>query len=95
MLGRAMGFTDPAFHETEEEMMARALDFPDNPYLNGVTLDKLKEHRYVKLDMTPLETYLDRLPTPSGRIELYSRSWRKQVFRLFRPTFRSRKVMTV
>ena len=72
MLGRAMGFTDPAFHETEEEMMARALDFPDNPYLNGVTLDKLKEHRYVKLDMTPLETYLDRLPTPSGRIELYS-----------------------
>jgi anaerobic selenocysteine-containing dehydrogenase len=72
LLGRAMGFTDQAFHETEEEMMARALDFPDNPYLNGVTLDKLKEHRYVKLDMTPLETYLDRLPTPSGRIELYS-----------------------
>ena len=26
----------------------------------------------MKLDMTPLDTYLDRLPTPSGRIELYS-----------------------
>ncbi|ANY73983.1 oxidoreductase [Paenibacillus ihbetae] len=72
LLGRAMGFEEEAFRESEEEMIARALDYPDNPYLNGVTLDRLKAERHVKLDMTPLESFLDRLPTPSGRIELYS-----------------------
>ncbi|MEK4115988.1 molybdopterin oxidoreductase family protein [Paenibacillus sp. FSL W8-0919] len=72
LLGRAMGFEEEAFRESEEEMIARALDNPDNPYLNGVTLDRLKAERHVKLDMTPLESFLDRLPTPSGRIELYS-----------------------
>ncbi|MFF3922166.1 molybdopterin-containing oxidoreductase family protein [Paenibacillus lactis] len=72
LLGRAMGFEEGAFRESEEEMIARALDYPDNPYLNGVTLDRLKAERHVKLDMTPLESFLDRLPTASGRIELYS-----------------------
>jgi anaerobic selenocysteine-containing dehydrogenase len=72
LLGRAMGFEEEAFRESEEEMIARALDNPDNPYLNGVTLNRLKAERHVKLDMTPLESFLDRLPTPSGRIELYS-----------------------
>lgn len=72
LLGRAMGFEEEAFRESEEEMIARALDYPDNPFLNGVTLDRLKAERHVKLDMAPLESFLDRLPTPSGRIELYS-----------------------
>lgn len=72
MLGRAMGLDEEAFMETEEEMIARALNYPENPYLNGVTLPALKEQRFVKLDMTPQASYLDRLPTPSGKIELYS-----------------------
>ncbi|MFU1795871.1 molybdopterin-containing oxidoreductase family protein [Paenibacillus azoreducens] len=72
MLGRAMGLDVEAFMETEEEMIARALNYPENPYLNGVTLPALKEQRFVKLDMTPQASYLDRLPTPSGKIELYS-----------------------
>ncbi|WP_082112413.1 molybdopterin-containing oxidoreductase family protein [Paenibacillus sp. DMB20] len=77
LLGRAMGFNDAAFSETEEDMIARALDHPANPYLNGVTLSGLKEFRYVKLDMTPYASYLDNLPTPSGRIELYSAALEK------------------
>lgn len=72
LLGKAMGFSEAAFSETEEEMIARALDYPDNPYLDGVTLSALKEHRHVKLNLTPYASYLDHLPTPSGRIELYS-----------------------
>lgn len=72
LLGRAMGFNEAAFSESEEDMIARALDHPDNPYLNGVTLRGLKEHRHVKLDMTPYDSYLNNLPTASGRIELYS-----------------------
>lgn len=72
LLGQAMGFNEAAFRESEEDMIARALDYPDNPYLNGVTLNALKEQRYVKLDMSPYAAYLDNLPTTSGRIELYS-----------------------
>ncbi|WP_082423274.1 molybdopterin-containing oxidoreductase family protein [Paenibacillus dakarensis] len=72
LLGQAMGFNEAAFTESEEDMIARALDYPDNPYLNGVTLSALKENRHVKLDMSPYASYLDHLPTASGKIELYS-----------------------
>ncbi|MNW38660.1 Dimethyl sulfoxide reductase DmsA precursor [compost metagenome] len=72
LLGRAMGFDEAAFTESEEDMIAGALDNPTNPYLNGVTLEALKKSPFVKLDMTPKATYLDRLTTPSGKIELYS-----------------------
>ncbi|MBO2944721.1 molybdopterin oxidoreductase family protein [Paenibacillus sp. F411] len=71
-LGRAMGFEDPAFNESEQDMITKGLEYPHNPYLNGVTWDGLKEHRRVKLDMTPYETFLEQLPTVSGKIELYS-----------------------
>ncbi|WP_410512677.1 molybdopterin oxidoreductase family protein [Paenibacillus sp. BR2-3] len=74
LLGQAMGFDEEAFSQTEEEMIREALDYPRNPYLNGVTLERLQEERHVKLDMTPKETFLDNLPTPSGKIELYSKS---------------------
>ncbi|MEC0184842.1 molybdopterin oxidoreductase family protein [Paenibacillus peoriae] len=72
LLGRAMGFDEAAFTESEEDMIVGALDNPTNPYLNGVTLEALKESPFVKLDMTPKAAYLDRLTTPSGKIELYS-----------------------
>ncbi|MEC0238095.1 molybdopterin oxidoreductase family protein [Paenibacillus kribbensis] len=72
LLGRAMGFDEAAFTESEEDMIGGALDNPTNPYLNGVTLEALKESPFVKLDMTPKAAYLDRLTTPSGKIELYS-----------------------
>lgn len=48
-----MGFDEAAFTESEEEMIAGALDNPTNPYLNGVTLEALKKSPFVKLDMTP------------------------------------------
>ncbi|WP_226002580.1 molybdopterin-dependent oxidoreductase [Paenibacillus sp. BJ-4] len=72
LLGRAMGFDEAAFTESEEEMIAGALDNPTNPYLKGVTLEALQASPFVKLDMTPKAAYLDRLTTPSGKIELYS-----------------------
>lgn len=72
LLAAAMGFDDDAFRDTEDDMIRQALDFRHNPYLEGVTLEKLKEERAVKLNMGPQKTWLDRLPTPSGKIELYS-----------------------
>lgn len=72
LLGQAMGYDPAIFGETPEQMIEDALQGTGNPYMNGVTLEGLKEHRFVKLDMTPHATYLDQLPTPSGKIELYS-----------------------
>ncbi|RCX19173.1 anaerobic selenocysteine-containing dehydrogenase [Fontibacillus phaseoli] len=72
LLAEAMGFEEEAFRDTEEDMIRQALDFSENPYLDGITLEGLKEHRMVKLDMRHQKHYLDTLSTPSGKIELYS-----------------------
>lgn len=39
-----------------------------------MTLEALQEQRFVKLDMSAQSEYLDRLNTPSGKIELYSQA---------------------
>lgn len=72
LLAEAMGFEEEAFRDTEEDMIRQGLNYPDNPYLNGITLEGLKEHRFLKLDMSHKREYLERLTTPSGKIELYS-----------------------
>lgn len=72
LLAQAMGFEDEAFREPEATVVRAALDNPDNPYLKGVTLERLQAERFVELDMSPKASYLKRLKTPSGKIELYS-----------------------
>ncbi|MGG2994491.1 molybdopterin oxidoreductase family protein [Paenibacillus macerans] len=72
LLAAAMGFEEEAFRDSEEDMIRQALQFPHNPYLQGVTLEKLQEQRLVKLNMEHQKDYLDNLKTPSGKIELYS-----------------------
>ncbi|GJM75159.1 hypothetical protein HMSSN036_73750 [Paenibacillus macerans] len=72
LLAAAMGFEEEAFRDSEEDMIRQALQFPHNPYLQGVTLEKLQEQRFVKLNMEHQKDYLDNLKTPSGKIELYS-----------------------
>jgi anaerobic selenocysteine-containing dehydrogenase len=74
LLGQAMGFDPEIFGQSAHDMIREALDYPRNPYLNGVTLERLIEERHVKLDMRPKESYLDHLSTSSGKIELYSRT---------------------
>ncbi|MFK0524911.1 molybdopterin-dependent oxidoreductase [Paenibacillus illinoisensis] len=72
LLGQAMGYDPEIFGETPEKMIADALADTGNPYMNGVTLEALQEHRFVKLDMSSHDSFLEQLPTPSGKIELYS-----------------------
>lgn len=72
LLGQAMGYDPEIFGETPEQMIADALAGTGNPYMNGVTLEALQEHRFVKLDMSSHDSFLEQLPTPSGKIELYS-----------------------
>jgi anaerobic selenocysteine-containing dehydrogenase len=70
LLAREMDFHDPAFEETEAEMIARSLDNPSNPYLEGMSYEALVEQQYMKAKVKPL--FPGILPTPSGKIELYS-----------------------
>ncbi|WP_284036389.1 molybdopterin oxidoreductase family protein [Neobacillus sp. 114] len=70
LLAERMGFTETAFTETEAEMITCALDNPRNPYMGNVNYEVLAERHYVKADVKPL--FPGRLPTPSGKIELYS-----------------------
>jgi len=77
-LAKAFGFDEPAFDETEEEMIRQALDNPANPYLRGVTWEGLRESGWAKLNMEGESPFLQPLPTPSGKIELYSTAMEEQ-----------------
>ncbi|MFZ7942081.1 molybdopterin-containing oxidoreductase family protein [Neobacillus sp. 19] len=71
LLANGMGFGDEAaFTETETAMIASALNHPQNPYLEGIDYDALSEQHYLKAKVKPL--FPGTLPTPSGKIELYS-----------------------
>ncbi|MFC5528756.1 molybdopterin-containing oxidoreductase family protein [Cohnella yongneupensis] len=71
-LGLRMGFESELFDITEEQMIREALDNPDNPSLDGVTYEKLKERGWMKLKPVGPAAGQGGLPTPSGKIELYS-----------------------
>ncbi|MEY9865113.1 anaerobic selenocysteine-containing dehydrogenase [Peribacillus sp. B2I2] len=70
LLADGMGFEEQAFKDSEEDMIRQALDFPDNPHLEGITYDSLSRNQFVKAKMHRM--FPGKLPTPSGKIELYS-----------------------
>ncbi|GMK40337.1 putative oxidoreductase YoaE [Paenibacillus sp. CCS19] len=70
LLAEGMGYEDEMFKDTEAEMIAQALDFPANPYLSSIDYEKLERHQFVKAAVT--SDFIRNLPTPSGKIELYS-----------------------
>jgi anaerobic selenocysteine-containing dehydrogenase len=53
LLAERMGFTDPCFHDTEDDMIRTLLDSP-HPFVAGITLDELDRDGSVRL----------RLPEP-------------------------------
>ncbi len=71
LLAEAMGFTDQELKDSDEELIRQALDHPDNPYLAEIDYDSLTKHSFMKAKRKkPL--FPGKLPTPSGKIELYS-----------------------
>lgn len=78
LLAEAMGFHDQAFAETEEEMIRGSLDPSVNPFLEGVTWEQLKEHSFIKVKLSSGPVFPVQLPTPSGKIELYSERMEKE-----------------
>lgn len=76
LLAEAMGFEEQAFKDTEEDLIRQALDYPDNPAYEGITLEELREKSYVKAKVKPL--FPGKLRTPSGKIELYSKAMERK-----------------
>jgi anaerobic selenocysteine-containing dehydrogenase len=75
-LGRRMGFTEAAFHDDEDALIAQALDTP-HPWLAGITKPRLEAEGHIALSL-PVNAHGESLPfsspewfgTVSGRGEL-------------------------
>lgn len=74
LLAKALGFGDDCFDDDVETLIRQGLDNPANPYLQGITLERLKEGKPVRVNVEqPHPAFADgHFPTPSGKIELYS-----------------------
>lgn len=74
-LAARMGLDDPCFADSDETMARQVLQSGD-PWLAGITLEALKEHGWLRLNV-PAEwaPFAEgNFPTPSGKCELYSAS---------------------
>ncbi len=72
-LADRMGFDEPYFQDSDEDMIRTALD-SDHPYLKGITFDRLLEDGWAKLDLPrPWLPFAEGgYPTPSGKCEFYN-----------------------
>ncbi len=72
-LAAKMGFDDPCFRDSDEDMARQVLQ-SDHPALAGITLESLKERGWMRLNLPESwAPFADgRFPTPSGKCELYS-----------------------
>lgn len=52
-LAGRMGFDDPCFQDSEDDMIRQALA-TDSPYLEGITLERLERERFVRLNVPEL-----------------------------------------
>jgi len=74
-LARHMGYDDPCFSDTDEQMIREIIDPEFNPLFEGISFEHLLEHGWARAAVdSPRRPGLNsgRWPTPSGRIEIYS-----------------------
>ena len=72
-LAAAMGFDDPQFKRSDEQMAQEALDWT-SPALQGITIEQLQRNGFARLKVGTPDTYAPhaegKFPTPSGKVEL-------------------------
>ncbi len=80
-LAAKMNFDDPAFRDSDEDVIQQALD-SKSPAMVGITYERLKEENFVRLNVPrPFVPFADgKYPTPSGKIEFYSETLRQAGF---------------
>ena len=77
-LAKRMGFTEPCFADSEDDMM-RALLNSDHPFLSGITLERLEREHFVRLNLSPEGTPFQPFAkggfgTPSGKCNFDAQS---------------------
>jgi hypothetical protein len=86
-LAARMGFTEPCFTRTDEDMLGEAFDW-SAPAMQGITLDSLRETGWARLNLPGPDSYAPHaeggFPTPSGRTEFRSSIENNFVVPLFR-----------
>ncbi|MCA0754320.1 molybdopterin oxidoreductase family protein [Paenibacillus sp. N4] len=74
-LALRLGFEPEVFYMTEEQMINEALDSRMNPLLEGISFEALRKNGgRMKAGGGKLPPLAERIPTPSGKIELYSQA---------------------
>ena len=77
LLAGAMGFDEPALHQTPDEIIGEMLaaSAPGAPELEGITLERLKREGTVAFTLDEAVPFADlKFGTPSGKVDLYSAS---------------------
>jgi molybdopterin guanine dinucleotide-containing S/N-oxide reductase-like protein len=74
LLAAKMGYTEPFFKDTAEDLIRQALDVK-HPHMEGITYERLKAEKFIRLNVpTPYIPFADgKYHTPSGKIEFYSK----------------------
>jgi anaerobic selenocysteine-containing dehydrogenase len=76
-LARVIGFTEPAFADSDEAMVRQALS-SGSPYLKGITFERLQREKAIKVERAPAPFAEGGFGTPSGKVEFYSEQLAKQ-----------------
>ena len=74
-LARHMGYDDPCFSQSDEEMIRELIDPAFNPLFEGITYERLKEEGFARAAVdSPRRPGINsgKWLTPSGKIEIYS-----------------------
>lgn len=72
LLAKGMGYEESVFKDSEADMIRQAFAYPRNTYLDGIDYETLVEKQYMKAQIKV--HFLNKLVTPSGKIELYSKA---------------------
>ncbi|MBI3527579.1 MAG: molybdopterin-dependent oxidoreductase [Betaproteobacteria bacterium] len=79
-LAKAMGYDDPCFSQSDENMIRELIDPKVNPLFEGITYDGLKRNGWARANVdSPRRWGINsgKWPTPSGKIEIYSEALAK------------------
>jgi anaerobic selenocysteine-containing dehydrogenase len=71
LLAKHMGFTEPCFDDSDEDLCRQALESP-SPSLAGIEWDGLKSAGWKRLTVPDAPFANGGFPTPSGKCEFYS-----------------------
>jgi anaerobic selenocysteine-containing dehydrogenase len=71
-LARRLGLDIPCLYDSDDEMARQLLD-SGHPSLRGITLERLKERGWMRLDYPePFVPFANGFPTASGKLEFHS-----------------------